>query len=281
MNSKRNVLIVQILILTVLCIIGCDNDNNNPNMNFTYPLAVGNSWQYDLIFTEENDSLAASSGLKDTVFFSTGLVEIITKEIIFDTLEVYNLATTLAEHGNEICSNQYYNNEDTGLMNYGYHGVSMITPKKDEDAVFISFDNKQFNNVREVFRYIERGIEIDYARGDSIYYDPVKCLEYPLEEGNQWVYRTSDNPWKVDKTIIGQESVEVPAGEFDCWKIHWTYPESDWDDNIFFYDYVSQEGLVKRFIELRNMESVDEDGDVIGYFNATEEKYLTDFHIND
>lgn len=282
MRNKKNVVVLQIIILAVICFIGCENENNNPNMDFIYPLAIGNSWQYDLIFTIDYDSTATSNGLADTTYSSTGLVEIITNEIIFDSLEVFNLATTITEEGNLYRGNEYYNNDDYSLVSYGYQSPSMITPRNNEDSAFICFDDKKFNNVREIFDYLERGVvEIDYLRGDSIYYDPVKCLEYPLTEDNQWEYRASNNPWRIEKTIIGQESIDVPAGQFNCWKIHWTFPESSWNDDIDFYDFISPEGLVKRVIECRNTEVIDEELSFVGYCNITEERYLTGYQIAD
>ena len=74
MRNKKNVVVLQIIILAVICFIGCENENNNPNMDFIYPLAIGNSWQYDLIFTIDYDSTATSNGLADTTYSSTGLV---------------------------------------------------------------------------------------------------------------------------------------------------------------------------------------------------------------
>ena len=282
MRSNKNVLVLSIIILTVICIIGCENDNDKLNMDFIYPLTIGNNWQYDMIFTMDFDSLATYNGLNDTIFYSTGSVEIITNEIIFDSLEVYNLATTITETGNVLTGNEFYNNNDNCLFSYGYINPSMITPKSNNNFAFIIFDNKKFNNVREIVDYIERGIiENDYSKNDSIYYDPVKCLEYPLIEDNQWIYRTSNNPIRIDKTIIGLESIHVPAGLFNCWKIQWTYPESSWNDDVEFYDFISQNGLIKRVIEFKDLECIGGFGNFIGYLSSTEEKYLTDYQIND
>jgi hypothetical protein len=282
MKSKKNVWVLQIIILAVICIIGCESENNKPNMDFIYPLAVGNSWQYDMIYALDFDSLATSNGFIDTTYYSTGSVEIITNEIIFDSLEVYNFATTLTETGNVFTGNEYYNNNNNCLFCYGYINPSMITPKSNKNLAFIIFDNKKFNNVREIVDYIERGIiKNDYSKNDSIYYDPVKCLEYPLREDSQWIYRTSNNPWRIDKTIIGLENIDVPAGQFNCWKIQWTFPESSWINDIEFYDFISQDGLIKRVIEFKNTECIDEFGNFIGYLNSTEEKYLTDYQIID
>ncbi|NQV18793.1 MAG: hypothetical protein HQ534_09650 [Armatimonadetes bacterium] len=280
MKSKNLLLILRIIILSMICIIGCENDNVKPNMDFVYPLTVGNSWEYEKLFTLDFDSLATFNGLTDTTFYSTGFVEIIAYEVIFDSLEVYNFSTTITEDGNVLTGNEFYNNNDNSLISYGYINPFMFTPKSNENFVSIIFDDKKFSDVREIFDYIKRGIiGNDYSKNDSIYYDPVKCLEYPLRENNQWIYRTYDI--RIDKTIIGVEKIDVPAGEFNCWKIQWTYPELSFNDDIEFYDFVSHEGLVQRLIEFKNMAYIDEFGNFIGYLNSTEETYLTDYQIYD
>lgn len=279
MKCKSLLIILQIIVLSIIFIIGCEIVNNKPNMDFIYPLTIGNSWQYEITYTLDFDSLATYNGLNDTIIFNTGSVEIIANEVIFDSLEVYNFASIIIDNGNIVTGNKYYNNNDDGLFCYGYTQGSMITPKINNFA-FINFDNKKFNNSREIYDYLSKGtIENEYSKEDSIIYDPVKSLEYPLEEDNQWIYRTYD--MRIDKTIIGQEKIDVPAGEFNCWKIQWTYPESSFNDHVEFYDFVSQEGLVQRLIELKNMACIDVWGNVIGYLDSIEERYLTDYQIND
>lgn len=108
MKIRKNSGVLQIFFLVIICITGCESDNNKPNMDFIYPLTVGNNWQYDMIFILDFDSLATSNGFIDTTYFSTGSVEIITNEIIFDSLAVYNIATTITETGNVFTGNEYY-----------------------------------------------------------------------------------------------------------------------------------------------------------------------------
>ena len=278
MRSKKNVWVLQLIILVVICIIGCENDNDNPNLDFIYPLTIGNSWQYETTYTLDFDSLATYNGLNDTILYYTGSVEIIAHEVIFDSLEVYNFATIMNESGNIFTGNKYYNNNDDGLFCYGHTNGSMITPKTNNKKTFIKFDSKIFNNVKEIFNYIVKDeIGNQFSKDDSIYYDLVKTLEYPLEEDNQWIYRSYDI--RIDKTIIGWKEIDVPAGEFICWKIQWTYPESSFNDDIEFYDFVSPEGLVQRLIEVKNLTCIDEFGNTIGYLDSTEERYLTDYQL--
>ncbi len=50
MKSKKILLILRIIILSMICIIGCENDKDKPNMDFVYPLTVGNSWEYEKLY---------------------------------------------------------------------------------------------------------------------------------------------------------------------------------------------------------------------------------------
>jgi len=280
MKKRENLLLWSLIIITMLLIYGCGDNNSMPNMTFQYPLTIGSSWHYDNFITLNFDSLATYNGLSDTTYYSSGTVEIIESTVIFDTLDVFNFATTITEDSNVFESNQYYNDSDHFLFCYGYTGGSMISPKTN-NFTYIIFDGKKFHDVKEIFNYIEHGIITnEYARDDSINYDPVKVLDYPLEENKQWIYRTSNNPWRINKTIIGKESIDVPAGSFNCWKIQWTFPESDWKDDIEFYDFMSKAGLVKRVIDFKNSECYDENGNFIGYLDSKEEKLLTDYLKN-
>lgn len=271
-----------LILLTLTCITGCDDDNYEPNMDFFYPLAVGNVWEYDTTYTYDYDSLATYNGLTDTTFYSNASVEIISNEVIFDSIQVYNFATTLDQAGNISTGNQYFNNAGNCLFNYGYTSPGVHIPKSNTNSTFFKFDDKIFCNVEEVFEYIKRGlIQSEYAKDDSINYDPVTCLEYPLEMHNYWMYRAPGNPLAIDKEIVGLEWIEVPAGRFYCWKIRWIYPESDLNDNIDIYDFVSQDGLVKRELEVRNMAIYgDPFGEPTGNLDAFEETYLTNYDLS-
>lgn len=280
MRSKKNVWLLSIIILAVICIIGCESDNDKPNMDFVYPLTVGNSWDYETRLALDYDSLATYNGLNDTILYHTGSVEIIANEVIFDSLEVYNFASIMNENGNIFTGNRYYNNNDDGLFCYAHTNVSNILPKTNNNNIYIRFDNKIFNNVREILNYIVNNETIvPISKDDSLYFDLEKTLEYPLEEDNEWICRTYD--LRTDKIIIGWEEIDVPVGEFNCWKIQYSFPELNGNEDITVYDFVSKYGIVKRFSEVKNLECIDEDGNLIGYFIFTEESYLTDFQIID
>jgi len=283
MKLRKWVFGVMILGLAVLGLVGCDSDSdkNRPDMEFDYPLTIGSSWQYERIFSVFFDEEAHANGLTDLVFNSVGSVEIMGSEVLFDNIEVYDFASSLTEEDNQPrLSNSYYNYDNNSLICYGYINSGLLDPKSNNVKKYYNFDNKKFSNPQEIISYLESGlVRNELSKDDSIYYDPAKCYVFPLYEDQEWNYRNSDDSWKIVKTVIGKEKVEVPAGKFDCWKIQWSYPESSWVNDIEYYEYVSQEGVVKRVIELRNSTITDEDGNDIGSYYSRSEQYLSDYEI--
>lgn len=272
-----------IIFLCIICITGCEEDNNIQEfMDFIYPLTVGNNWEYEKYFTLDYDATAESNGAADTTFYSSALVEVITNEVIFDSIQVYNLETTYTEYGSTMSGHEFYNNVNNFLINYAYIHPYMFTPKTNSTS--FKFNGKFFSDVKEVFAYLEKGILLsEFTKEDSIHYDPVHCLEYPLVMDNQWLYRAPDNPFSIEKEIVGFSNIDVPAGRFECCKVRWIYPDSEWNDNVSFHDYVSSEGLVKRLFEIRDIavyNTEDPFGEPIGFVSSTEETYLTNYEIN-
>jgi len=280
----KNVLLLSLIISTLFLILGCDDDASKPDMEFQYPLTIGNSWQYENNYTIIFDSLATYNGLSDTTFYSSGAVEIVESTVIFDTLDVYDFETNINENGNILTGNEYYNVNDNLLISYGYINPMMITPKIEQKFSYLKFKDRNFNNVKEIVEWIKKGHSENEYKDDDITYDPVTSLDYPLEEDKQWVYRyeTYDGePWRIDKKILNWEEIIVSAGSFNCWRIRWYNNPfgsgTNWDEDIVQYDYIAEIGLVKRILEILNIECYDEDNNFIGIMTWTEESSLSSF----
>jgi hypothetical protein len=264
MKHHKVLWLVLVVIGIGLWFSGCQNvDHDDGNMDFEYPLTVGNSWEYDKIYTLNFDAEANSNGYNDTTYYYNGNVEIVNYEVIFDTLEVFNFETNLYEDGSLYHGNEYYNVEDSCLIQFAYTMLYML---------------KDYEDIRQIYDLLQTGVmSVNYAQRDTIYYDPAIVFDYPLEMDKQWSYRSSGSSILIDKTIIASKVISVMAGNFNCWEIRWTYPESSWIDDINFLDYVSEEGLIKRYIEYNNMECVDEYGNIVGYLDSVMEYILIDF----
>ena len=286
MINKKIGLLLSLIITSLLFIVSCDDDSSIPDMDFQYPLEIGSSWQYENNYTISYDSLAISNGLMDSTFYSTGTVEIIDNIVIFDTLNVYDFEMNVDEYGNICYGNEYYNVDSNLLISYGYNNPTIITPKVEQKFTFLKFKNRNFNNVNEILEWIKNGSSGNkYNKDDDITFDPVTSLSYPLEEDKQWVYRyeTCDGePWRIDKKIINWEEIEVLAGSFNCWRIRWYNNPfgagTNWDEDIIQFDFIAEVGLVKRTLDILNIECYDEYNNFIGIMNWSQESTLSNYN---
>lgn len=258
---------------------GCADD---PPDGFSYPLALGNQWEY----MREATSFFYSDSLKpdevdSTRTYSSYLSVLVTgTEVLDESIETFVLRATVSDNeGIYQGEDYYYNNKEDGLYLYGYKGFGhfgfpVIIPKtleKGERQVNIFFKGMYFNSVWELLDLFQQELPVHYAvRSDSIILEepPVKVLHYPLETGVSWTYRTSGNPWRIDKHVEGEEQITVPAGEFVCYKIKWLYDIDDngeWDTDIFTEDYIGQEGLVQRQMTLLGGIRMNANAEVVGY----------------
>ena len=259
------------LLVIILFVPACDllDVSGDGQKNLTYPLREGNVWEYDREFgtynfrTFENpDSILESEEMfvhAQSTVRSNGMVTLDAFANIPDA--VIELEQTYIEEWDsfELTSWNYYTQTGDGLYLVGYKSASGASamPKitaenyENNDDFYILFDGKYFRSVRAVSEYVEFMVKLHYDdSGDFIIEDnPPKVIPRYLNTGAQWTYRSKGNPWRVDKRILGKEIIEGPAGQFDCYKVQWLVDLSDtgeWDRDVVFYDYFSNEGLVKR-----------------------------------
>ncbi len=286
------------LLIIVIFLSGCNLFDSKPEeieQNFIYPLAVGNSWQYNRTIATEYDEMGNNNGLDDESYCNTALVEICDLETIFKNQPVYNMKTTINDGGHVINGHNFYNNSETKCMSYGYTAAHVITPKRDRKYSHLKFHDRTFRSPEDIIYWLETSTMVKdpsratfraMAAPDSIVNDPVKIYEYPLVEGNQWTYRseTSDQvPWRIDKQVTGWEEIEVEAGDFWAWKINWynnPFNEGkDWDETIETVEYVSDEGLVKRTWRISGIEVYNSEGELIGTQTFLDEIELADYSV--
>ena len=71
-------------------------------------------------------------------------------------------------------------------------------------------------------------------------------LEYPLTTTNLLTYLDStETTFRIEKVVLGMESVTVAAGTFQAYKIQWLLSLAA---DIVFLDWISEQGLIKRQI---------------------------------
>lgn len=279
------------LLSMIIFLTGCnlfDTKQEEKDPNFTYPLTVGNSWQYNRTISMEYDEIGINNGLDDESYTNTALVEICDEETIFDNQPVYNMKTTINDGGYVINGHNFYNNSDTKCMSYGYTAAHVITPKRERKYSHLKFHNRTFHTPEDIIYWLETSKMNRTTAVDSIVNDPVKIYEYPLVEGNQWTYRseTSDQiPWRIDKQVTGWEEIETEAGDFWAWKINWynnPFNEGkDWDETIETVEYVSDQGLLKRIWRISGIEVYNSAGELIGTQTFIDAIELVDYTVSE
>lgn len=246
---KRIYLFVGIIFL--ISLIACKDDddktNNNPtNEPFSeYPVKLGNKWNYERIWQITNyDSLPL--GVSDSLY-STITYEITQEVTLNDTISAFEFVETGVEKDYQ--SFVYADNTDDGLITYGYIGGS---------------------NVK-----------------DSIMYEipPVISLKYPLDVGTQWISKFfDDNPNSyVEKNVLQKQSVQVPAGIFSCYEVQRNVhfcSDTAAVNSIISYDYIANQGLIKREFYIEDIEVTDANGVSLGFMDFSEVSNLLSYNLN-
>lgn len=111
-----------------------------------------------------------------------------------------------------------------------------------------------------------------------------QVLAYPLHVGANWVFRANTGIGVISKKVVARVSVTVSAGTFRCYKIQWLYDGGTYfsdGSQVLFFDYISDAGLIKRSIEIKNVTLETYDyasglihGDVHTEFGLTEQEQL-------
>lgn len=269
---KRHCLICSALLLLVL--VACDPSDDDPS-GFRYPLAVGNAWEYEC---EWNTYFYSDSSVipvyEDTTTFIYNVSAVITaRETLRGTIHAFRFVAEMEENGMTFTGEEYLNNREDGLYLYAYRGGALNVVPKRLAAGRVVFKGRSFDSIAELVRTMEQALPLLRVLGDSLIFEdpPIKTLSYPLEVGETWIYRQADNPWRMDKEVIAQDSTTVPAGQFFCYQVRYLYDmdeDGEWDEDIAVYDWIGEVGLVRRQARFSGMVHITASGDTVGYFDA-------------
>jgi len=285
--------------LIILFSTNC-NDNDSPvepkDEQFIYPLEVGNKWTYahELYWFNYRLDSADYDTLNDFYSYSSiDIAEIVRNEIISDSIETFVLRsteiaddTTSFDYG---YTENYINNREDGLYRYAYSNpgaAGFVVPKRSHNQQIL-FNGKYFNNTNEIIQFYKNTIMANYyVQSDTLrmHKPPILTIKYPLEEQESgWIYSPSESLFEVSKKYIGRETIILPLGEFNCYKLQWLYDfdnNGEWDDNIQFFDYITEKGLVKRTLLAKDLEILSsESPEPVGYFDEMDEYILTEINF--
>lgn len=261
---------------------GCSTTDPEHTPDYRYPLAIGNVWEYARVFTvEPSDSLSAVP--PDTVY-SHCTVEVVGLDTLSARADAYVLREAVVQ--DSTCNyelERYYRDDEDGLYLLAYEpGATFVSPKP-QARTWVLFNGMCFSSVKAITSYVTGATRCSGGRPDSLFCEdpPVRTLEYPLLVGSIWSYREAGNPWRIDKKVTAVREVDVPAGRFTCYVVEWFIDLDDdgtWDD-IEFIDYISAQGLVRRWVLFPDMTTIGPEGDTLGLSHATDDSQLTDLSL--
>lgn len=219
-NSNRNTHMkikkITLLLLTIITLLGCE-DESSDNIVFTkHPMSIGTSWTYEKLWTintyksPTSDSIISSYTTKINGTIRIDKDTIINKKklLVFRTQEVANNDTSTRF--------QYFNMDKEGLKCYAY---------KNEEIVLPNIDTIGSN---EIF----------------IYNTPVLWIKYPLTLNSEWISDTSDdNGISITKKVIGTDTLLINNQKHACLKITYIYPSGYTNQSTT--QWISKLGLLK------------------------------------
>lgn len=278
-------------LLFLVAIFGCsakDNPTASEENSFVYPLKIGNKWEYTREVSTLNfrpDTVGVAPADTNTIS-SVSTVEIVRTETLSGPVKTYVLYETVAEEGSNASeSESFYSNQAEGFYFHAYRCAGQVLPKSSVKKR-LYFKGGYFSNIREITSLIEDAVLNSCVGLDSIIYEvpPLKSLPYPVEIGAQWLYRSEGNPFKIEKKVVAQDSVTVPAGNFYCFKIQWLLDvdnDGEVDREIEFFDYICSEGLIRRNILFKDLLVTGESGpEPIGKIDVEDDSQLMSVTLN-
>lgn len=278
----KKFIILFVLASTFFMLNSCDKILDGPD--FTFPLQVGNSWEYTRIHRHtkvDSDSLSSFFSLSDT---SNVTMRIKGTKTFADTAETYEFVSELVHDNIHFISSTFYRPLRTGLYRYAYlaTGGATIFPKQGQTGTIL-FQGKTYAGVFALSQALLSGSVYSKTRSDSLNIENPAPLvyKYPFKVGDQWTF-IRNNDFYMAKRVSGKGKLELESGVFSCYKIEWLYDwdeDGDWDDDISFIDYVSKEGLIFRKLSFFGIVYTNQNGEELGSFDSHEEFILTQFSL--
>ena len=282
---------VLILTLFALTLFNCSDYSDDEIPEVKFPLNIGNNWTYEKtsLWCSKEDSSAVDENTvytDTTIIFSTKYQEVLKDTLLADTLHndffpAYMILNQQFKNNLKQTSGQYTNyrwNYEDGLY---YYEKEFNWPdfKSNENKRFC-YKNIYFNDVDELITILNSNTLTGTKEDNWL---SVKLIEYPLEVKNEWLSDSESFP--VIRKVIGTETIETPAGVFLSYAIQTFYDvdkDGKLDDELTYIQYFTVYGIVKTYIEVRNMENTsvqypDGDGTFIDVF---ETELLTDYEID-
>ena len=271
-------------LLTAIIILSCSDNstgvNNVDKSTFTYPFTNGSSWNYQRTYNIQNirpDSI--KHYFPKTTITASGVISIMYDTLI-NSVSAKCFSESYVEDGNTILGRAYYINNDSGLLCLAHRGNSVEEfPNRFSLNLKVIFNNRIFDNLSVLIKYYS-GNELpgfDNINDTLIMENkPVMCLSYPITEGKQWSYRSSNGISYINKKYIDFESVVLNNTSYSCIKCERTWVGQN---NLYCYDYYSKYGQLYKDYLMQNLMLTNEFGDTLGFFDTRDKVTVTSFTI--
>jgi len=252
MKLKKNLF----LLLTAIAFVSCDDNKLDNNRINSFPMTIGSTWTYDrAIISNYYKSLTSDSIVNSDTLVIEGTTWI-EKDTIINKSRVMVFKTKEVQFFQTVTSADYQSIDKDGLklFAYTYGGdMSNISSKKALiNTTFQLLSNGKMNSQSQI------------NSGVYIYSKPILTIKYPLTTTSEW---TSIYPLKIDKKVIGADTLHINGHEYICFKVLWEFPEGN---SIKVTEWIAKEGILKRETNLGTMYTIDEHGDSLDKFESIE-----------
>lgn len=131
------------------------------------------------------------------------------------------------------------------ISNPGYR-LSLAAPDTNYDLVYADESRWTVYAFSNAQSHLLLKMRAEAGR-DTIYTseEPYNILRFPLNQGAFWI---TDSLYKTEKTVIGIETIQVPAGELNCYRIHCKLQTVFQLDGFVSEEWYSEKGLAKQVL---------------------------------
>lgn len=242
--------------------------------NFTYPFTVNSNWFYKTTpsYIFHPDSVRAYVTDLDTAIESG--FTFWKGDTIYNGINARILRGNHSSTAHAYDTEEFYVQTDTGLVNIGYiddYGPGFGPFRPGQSNSFL-YNGIEYSSIKDFLKMMS---------GDFASTDKINVLKYPITQNSEWFFRSIGTIQIQRKKYLGYETVETPAGTFNCIKIqrkNYTGNPEVLDTNYVSYDYFSKSGMVKRSLIVKN-NPFYYNGAIIGYYDIQQNVLLNRFDI--
>lgn len=267
-------------LLSYLCAFNCSRDYPIfEKVGGRFPLTVGNEWrlsgEYRIEFYR-----GTPPGFENPWVKRYSIHWQIVHKDVLDGHRSYVLKNEWYQDGGEGFSLHWYTDSwegSSGLYNIGYSGAGAVDPPKLPEGYGFEFAGQKFSSSEEILDWI---VGVHLSKEDTILrIPPERVLEYPLEVGREWIaFVGLFGP--VRRKVVDREPVTTNAGTFYCYEVEVTieFTELLLREPLIYYEWFSNEGLVKRWICITG-QWTDPYGNPQGTYEMTDIYLLENYSI--